>query len=97
MPVCRAKCGPSLTACARGLPCNNDVLTALLCLAPPDGGTLTTCFGPGPLVDDSPDVDALTCLSTNCTCQVAGDGGAGDGGTTEAGPTEAGADAGDGG
>jgi hypothetical protein len=86
-------CSTSLTACAADCTCNNDILSALSCLAPPDGGMLTTCFGPVLSSTDMNDIATLTCLMTNmgaCT----GDGGT----TTEAGTTpEAGTDAGDGG
>jgi len=92
------KCGPSLTACAADCTCNNDILTALNCLAPPDGGNVTTCFGPVISSTNPPDIAALACLSTNMTaCTATGDGGT-DGGTPEGGSPEASTtDAGDGG
>ncbi len=87
-------CSTSLTACGADCTCNNDILTALTCLAPPDGGALTTCFGPVLSSTNMPDITVLTCLMGQMA-MCTGDGGT----TTEAGATpEAGTgDAGDGG
>jgi hypothetical protein len=93
----QGKCGPSLTACAADCTCNNDLITALLCLAPPDGGTLTACFGPVLSSSNSADSAVLGCLQTNMSACTAGDGGTTGDASPDAGPTEAGADAGDGG
>ena len=91
-------CGPSLNACAADCTCNNDILGALYCLAPPDGGSLTACFGPVLSSSNMADMTVLGCLQTNMS-KCLGDGGAtAEGGTSDAGATDAGtADAGDGG
>jgi hypothetical protein len=96
-PCYESKCTTSLTACAADCNCNNQVLTALNCIAS-DAGSATTCFMPVSAILTKPQSDVIACLVANSACMSAkADGGAGDGGPTEAGPTEAGADAGDGG
>jgi hypothetical protein len=86
-------CASTLQPCAADCTCNNDILTALSCLAPPDGGMLATCFGPVLSSTNATDIAVLGCLQMNMGACM-GDGGA----PSEAGTTpEAGPDAGDGG
>ncbi len=91
-----AMCMPSLTACAADCKCNNDILTALNCVAM-DAGSTTTCFGPVSSAGTPTDTAVLTCLLANSACMTAGGEGGTDGGSPEAATSEAGADAGDGG
>jgi len=82
-------CGPSLTACAADCTCNNDILGALSCLAPPDGGMLATCFGPVLSSSNATDIAVLGCLQMHMGACM-GDGGTTEGGTPDAGITDAG-------